>query len=222
MADPTTDNLFREIDEDIRHEKYAKLWKSYGGYVIAAAVLLVVGVGGIQGWYSYNLSTREAASDQLVAAQQLIEADPGAAEQVLLGLADDGPAGYAMLARFQSAALIGQRGERDLAAAAYWELSEQDIHPIYRDLAIILGAQQILAKPTALANPDELTERLERVVAPDNPWRFSARELQAVIARQTGENDRARKLLDGLAGDPTAPGGIRARANELLAAIGDT
>lgn len=220
MADPTTDSLLREIDEDLRQEKYAKLWKQYGVYVIALGVLLVVGVAGYQGWRSYDFSTREAASDKLIAAQQLIEVDPGAAEQALLGIADGGPAGYAMLARFQSAALISQQGDRDLSAAAYWELSEQEIDPIYRDLAIILGTQQILAKPTAPSNPDELMGRLESVAAPDNPWRFSARELQAVIARQTGDDVRARQLLGSLAGDLSAPGGIRARANELLAAIG--
>ncbi len=220
MADPVQDSLFREIDEDIRHEKYAKLWKSYGVYVIAAAVLLVVGVGSVQGWYSYNLSLREAAGDKLIGAQELVEADPGSAEQALLSLADSGPDGYPMLARFQSAALIGQQGDRDLAAAAYWELSELDIDSIYRDLAIILGAQQILSKSTAPANPDELTDRLEPAAAPGNPWRFSARELQAVIARQTGDTDRARRLFAGLAGDPGTPAGIRARANELLAVIG--
>lgn len=220
MADPTSDNLFREIDEDIRHEKYAKLWKSYGAYVIAAAAVLVIGVAGTQGWYSYNLGLREAASEKLVSAQQLASADPGAAEQALLSLAEEGPAGYAMLALFQSAALMGERGDHDLAAAAYWELSERDIDPIYRDLAIILGTQQILSTPTAPENPAELADRLEPVAAPDNPWRFSARELQAVIAMQEGDTDRARQLFSGLANDPAAPAGLRTRANELLAAIG--
>ncbi len=221
MADPTSDNLFREIDEDIRHEKYAELWKKYGAYIITVAVLMVSGVAGYQGWRAYDGNTREAASDKLIAAQQLIPIDPGTAEQTLLGIADDGPKGYAMLARFQSAAVIGQRGDRDLAAAAYWELSEQDIDPMYKDLAILLGTQQILAKTTAPANPDELMERLEPLAAPDNAWRFSARELQGVIAWQTGDMERARELFTGLAGDPRAPSGLRARANELMAVIGE-
>jgi len=219
VADPESDSLLREIDEDIRHEKYAELWKKYGVYVIIAGVLMVGVVAGHQGWRAYDLNTREEASNKLIGAQELIRADPATAEQALLSLAEDGPNGYAMLAQFQSAALIGERGDRELAAAAYWELSEQDIDPMYRSLATILGAQQILAKPTAAANPDGLMARLEPVAAPDNPWRFSARELQAVIALQTGDTDRARQLFSGLAEDPQAPAGIRSRANELLAAI---
>ncbi len=222
MADPTSDSLFREIDEDIRHEKYAKLWKSYGKYVIAAALVLVVGVAGTQGWYSYNRGLREEASEKLVAAQELASADAGVAEQALLGIADGGPDGYAMLARFRSAALIGEQGEREMAAAAYWELAGRDIDPIYRDLAVILGVQQIMSKPVAPADPAELMEKLEPVASPDNPWRFSARQLQAVIAWQTGDADRARELFAGLAGDPATPAGIRARAIELLAVIGES
>jgi len=221
VADPTSDNLFREIDEDIRQEKYAELWKKYGIYVIIAAVLMVGGVAGYQGWRTYDLNTRETASDRLIGAQELIPVDPAAAEQTLLGIADDGPDGYAMLARFQSAALIGERGDRDLAAAAYWELSQQDIDPMYKDLAIILGTEQILAKTTAPSNPAELLERLEPVAAPGNAWRFSARELQGVIAWQTGDMERTRELFTGLAGNPSAPAGLRARANEILEVIGD-
>ena len=219
MANPESDSLFREIDEDIRHEKYAELWKKYGIYVIVAAILLIGGVAGYQGWRAYDRNAREAASDKLIAAQQLIEADPSAAEQVLLDIAEDGPDGYAMLARFRTAALLGERGDRALAAAAYWELAEQDIDPVYRDLAVILGAQQSLAQPAA-ADLDDLTARLEPLAAPDNAFRHSARELQAVIALQAGDRERARALLSGLADDVDAPAGIRSIAAELLAAIG--
>lgn len=219
MADPESDSLLREIDEDIRHEKYAELWKKYGVYVIVAGVLMVAIVAGHQGWRAYDLNTREAASDKLIGAQQLTQTDPATAEQALLDLAENGPVGYAMLAQFQSAALIGERGDRELAAAAYWELSQQNIDPLYQNLAIILGAQQILSQPTSLANPDDLMARLEPVAAPDNPWRFSARELQGVIALQTGDRERARQLFGDLAEDPSAPAGIRSRASELLAAI---
>lgn len=219
MANPESDSLFREIDEDIRHEKYAELWKKYGVYVIVAAVLMVGGVAGYQGWRAYDRNAREAASNKLIAAQQLIEADPVAAEQVLLDIAEDGPGGYAMLARFRAAALLGERGDRELAAAAYWELSERDIAPVYRNLAVILGAQQLLAKPTAATNLDDLMARLEPLAAPDNAFRHGARELQAVIALQSGDRERARALLGGLAEDAGAPAGIRAVAAELLAAI---
>ncbi len=48
MANPIQDSLLREIDEDLRHERYAKLWKKYGAFVIAAAVCFVFMMSGLE------------------------------------------------------------------------------------------------------------------------------------------------------------------------------
>ena len=40
------DSLAREIDEELRREQLLKLWEQYGTYVIAAAVLIIAGIGG--------------------------------------------------------------------------------------------------------------------------------------------------------------------------------
>ena len=37
-------DIFREVDEDLRHEQYKKLWDRFGIYVIGLAVLIVLGV----------------------------------------------------------------------------------------------------------------------------------------------------------------------------------
>ena len=42
MADPVEDSLFREIEEDLRQEHWAKLWKRYGNYVVGAVIALVL------------------------------------------------------------------------------------------------------------------------------------------------------------------------------------
>ena len=35
-------NIFNEIDEDIRKEKYQIIWKKYGKYLIALIILIVL------------------------------------------------------------------------------------------------------------------------------------------------------------------------------------
>ena len=62
------DSLFKEIDEDLRQEHYAKLWKKYGSIIIAIAVLFVAGVGGQQAWNAYSLNQRTTSSAQLSGA----------------------------------------------------------------------------------------------------------------------------------------------------------
>ncbi|MCH7664263.1 MAG: hypothetical protein IH859_10405 [Chloroflexi bacterium] len=42
MADQTQDSFLREIEEELRQERYAKLWKKYGNYLIAAALAFVL------------------------------------------------------------------------------------------------------------------------------------------------------------------------------------
>jgi len=53
-----------------------------------------------------------------------------------------------------------------------------------------------------------------------SPWRYSAKELSALLAQKSGNKDKARKLFQEIADDATAPSGIRARAAELTAILG--
>ena len=68
---PVTD-IFQEVEEDVRRERYEQLWKQYGNYVMAAAALLVLGVAGYEAWRNYDLKQRETYSDRYEAAEKLI------------------------------------------------------------------------------------------------------------------------------------------------------
>ena len=217
MADPLQDTLIREIDEDLRKEKFAKLWKAYGGYVIAAAVSLVVGVAGYQGWYSYDLSRREAAGEELVKAMTLSGDDPAAALVALRSVAES-DRGYAILARLQEAALLAKGGDREAALALYQRLEAEVDDPIYRDLALVLGASLRLENAGTPVDRDWLAQTLQPIAAEGNPWRFSARELIGILALQAGDTAKASEVFSALAAGLQAPPDMRARATELLAA----
>jgi hypothetical protein len=207
--------LFREIDEDLRHEKYAKLWKKYGIYVIGAAILLVAAVAGHQAWRSYELSKRDSESQRLVAAMALANADPEAAEGAFRSLAEDASGGYQLLARFQEAAAAAKLGKRREAAALLDKIASQSNDPMIRDVAILLSVMQILAESTSTADTDALESKLTPLTTDDNPWRFSARELTGILAYQSGDTARAHELFNGLATAPDAPPGLRTRAIQM-------
>jgi hypothetical protein len=215
VADPLQDSLIREIDEDLRKERYAKLWKSYGGFVIAAAVLLVVGVAGHQGWTSYDLGRREAAGEQMVKAMTLSTDDPSAALAEFRSLAESAGGGYALLARFQEAALMARDGDQQAAIAIYRRLETEAGDPVHRDLAVVLGAQHQLASAGSSVDRVELERTLQPITAEDNPWRYSARQLLGVLALQAGDNAKAGEIFSALATDLRAPQGMRSRAAEL-------
>ncbi len=215
MADPVQDSLFREIEEDLRQEHWAKLWKRYGNYAVGAVLALVLSVAGYQGWRVYDIATRQSDGERFAAALKLADdKQTQAAAEAFAGLAADATAGYALLARFQEAALLAKRGD---PAAAYAELAQDPgVDAVYRDLAVILGAFNEMNGPGA----GDLSARLAPLTADGNPWHHSAKELIAVLAARAGDRTKARALFTDLAADATAPQGIRARASEMLAILG--
>ena len=215
MADPVQDSLFREIEEDLRQEHWGKLWKRYGNYAAGAVLALVLSVAGYQGWRAYDIATRQSDGERFAAALTLVgDKQTQAAADAFAGLAADATAGYALLARFQEAALLAKRGQ---PGAAYADLAQDPgVDAVYRDLAVILGAFHEMNGPGA----GDLSARLAPLTADGNPWHHSAKELIAVLAARAGDRTKARALFTDLAADATAPQGIRARASEMLAILG--
>ena len=122
-------------------------------------------------------------------------------------------------ARFNQARLLAEKGEAGTAATAYLGLADDpDVTPIYRGLAVVLGTLQELN--VAGTDRAALEKRLEPLIADSSPWRFSARELTGLLAKQSGNMAKAKKLFSGLADDRMAPQGIRNRAREMLSILG--
>ena len=220
MAEKTEDDiLFREIDEDLRQDEFQKLWKAYGKYTLAGVVVLVLGVAGFKGWQSYDISARKALGVRFQSAADLVTAgNTDEALKMFFEIAEDG-GGYQMLARFNQARIYARQGDAGGAAAAYRALvGDGAIDSLYRDLAVILGAYQELNDPGA--DLPALAKRLERLRAENSPWRYSAGEISGLLARRAGDRAKAKELFQGLANDPRAPQGVRARAQEMLSIIG--
>ena len=101
MADqnPEKDSFFKEIDEELRQESYAKLWKKYGKYLIGIAVIFVASVAAYQGWKGYDLSRRSDDSALYASALNAISQNQTKdAASALARLSKDGTTGYSILA----------------------------------------------------------------------------------------------------------------------------
>lgn len=213
-----SDELIREVDEDIRKERYEKLWKRYGAFVIAGALAIVVATASVVGWREYQSSQRLEQSAAFSAAVRLVEnGDLGQAADAFATLAGEAGSGYRALASLREASIRLEQGEREAALAIYDRVAQDSgVDDLLRDLAALLGVlHQIDSGDTA-----ELRSRLALLSADDKPFRYSARELEALVALKAGDTAGAKQSLAGLTDDPLAPSGIRARAAELLAALG--
>ena len=49
-------DIFREIDEELRQDRYERLWQSYGKYAIGIGMALVAAVIGWKAWQHYTIT----------------------------------------------------------------------------------------------------------------------------------------------------------------------
>jgi len=219
--DPRTreqEQFFEEVSEELKQDRYAELWKKYGRYFVGLAVVVVLGVAGYQYWQGEQRKAREAASERFAAALALArDGKTKEATAAFAGLAQEGPKGYAQLARLQQAAQLLKSGDRAGALLAFEQLANDDsADPLFRDVAVIHWAYAGLDD----ADPAKMAERLKPLTAKDNPWRHMALELSALYAERAGRRADALQILTDLEKDRDAPAGVRARAKELLAILG--
>lgn len=212
-------DIIREVDEELRRENWEKLWKKYGKLAIAAAIALVLGTAAVVGWREYDRSQRMEAGERFGAVIAEVEntKDPAQAADVLAAYIPDAPDGYATLARLREAKLRADAGDREAAIAIYDALAaDSAVEPLFRDLAALYSVRMQVDG----GDPATLNARLSPLAVDGNPWRYTARELQAVVAMNSGDNSAAREIFTRLADDMDTPDSLRARATEMLRAMG--
>lgn len=212
-------DIFDEVNEDVRRDQYIRLWKAYGKYGIAILVAIVVGTASGVGFHEYSQSKKHTVSDRYEAAVELLQS--GNEDEALAAFSDmranlDGS--YQVLAVLREAAIMSSAGNREGAVAAYERIVSGDVSapPLLRDLAALRAAMLLLDS----APRQEVEIRLAPLAQDDSPLRYSARELQGLLALRYGEAETAREILSAITHDGNAPPALRARAAALVAASG--
>jgi hypothetical protein len=209
-------DIFQEVDEEVRREQLKKLWDRYGTYLIAACVLLVVGVGawrGYEWWQAKRAGESGAAFEQAVSLAEAGKTQD--AEAAFAKLAADGTAGYRVLARLREAAAVGAT-DRTAAVKDYDEIAaDRSAGRVIADLAALRAGFLLVDH----APYSEMRTRLEPLTGADRAFRHSARELLALSAWKAGDVGAARQWTDMIITDPQTPAGARSRAEVLSALI---
>jgi hypothetical protein len=212
------DEFIREVDEAVRQDRWLKVWKQYGTYIVAAALAIVLGTAAGVLWRNWQERGRLAEAARFAEAQELLrQDDPARAAEAFAALAEDADSGYAVLARLRAAEARAEAGDAAATAEILDRLADdQDTAPLYRQLAEVLGLQHDLAS----IDPAAARSQVEPLVGQAGPWRHSALELRALAEIEAGDLDAARGTLGTLLSDPQTPPNLSRRAAELLASIG--
>ncbi|UWQ20230.1 hypothetical protein [Jannaschia sp. W003] len=214
-----TDSFIDEVSEEVRRDRLYALMRRWGWVAILAVILLVGGAA----WTEWQRSRAEASAqrfgDGVIAAVGADTAEARAAALAALDADGEGQAFLrAMLLAAAEAAPDAEGGGADAAEAAprLLELAETPgLAPRHRHLALL---KAILAGGTSDVIRDG--EILAELATPGAPYRPIAVEMQALRALEAGDEGTAVTLLRLLAEDAEASAALRARAQQLMVALG--
>jgi hypothetical protein len=213
-------DIFREVDEELKQERYEKLWRAYGKYVIAGAVVVVAAVAGWKAWESHQTEQRYAEGQKFAAAAALMQEGKAAdASAAFSALATDAGSGYGILARFYQASIVAQGGDAEGAITIYDAIAADGSVPeSMQDLATVLGALQALRVPSIDAAAIEV--KIQPMSGAGQAYRHIALEVLALTAQRAGDMDKALASYRAIVDDAASPPGIRARASQMLNILG--
>ena len=216
MADEN-DVLFKEIEEEIRQDKAYQFWNTYRFFIIFLVVALIASVAIFQFWQDHNISQKSNRGEAFNSLQALMRSgDIDPALSALKKFSTEQNDGYARLAQFSEAALLDDKNG-EAAVDIYRKLaSDTSLLQTYRDLAVILGALRQIEKAV---KSNDLIGKLHGMIALNNPWRHSAKEIIALSALQAGDNKRGISLLKDIISDATTPKNTVTRLKEFLKSV---
>lgn len=204
--------LMREVDDDVRRDKYDEAWRKYRIYIIGTIVSVILIVAANTLWKSHVKTTQGAASDLYATIFEKSKVEGADINALWAESRSELSEGYLELSYLQEGAALIKAGKIDQALIAYDSLAnDSDIDERMRDLALLL-ASRIEYQQGKYA---EARGRLVTLSGEENLWTHSANETLALIDIAEGNINSAVSKLTYIAQSGSAPIAIKNRAEEL-------
>ncbi|MGK2226621.1 MAG: hypothetical protein ACI9GK_000424 [Devosia sp.] len=210
------DNIFREVDEELRSDRMRALWRRFAPYVIGAAIGVVAIVAVNEGWTWYHSNNAAQASDELYTAFEFVDGgDLEAARIQLDTLIADGSGGYPTLAEFRKAGVLAKEGKIDEALNTYDALANAQSNPRLRELALVLGGTLMVDNGTLA----DVESRAGSVANDASPLRNAARETLGLAQYKAGDFAAAQASFEAVLNDEMTQTSTRNRMGYYLAQL---
>lgn len=205
-------DIFNEIDEELRQDKAARLWKAYGKYLIALAIFIILAIASYRFIEHTQEKNKEQASELYeLASEAGRSGDKNAAIELFSDDRFDETIGYAIISKLKKAALAKSNNDLEGMAIVLKEIITNEEIPLYlRDLARL--------KLFASDNDNNISQ-LDALIAGDGAWKFLALELKGGIELEGGNLKKARSIFEELTNGANTPNNLRRRTSEILKAL---
>ncbi len=211
MSNP--ESFIDEVTEEVRRDKLFGYFRRYGWI----GVVLVFGLVGGAAWNEWT-KARDAARAEAFGDAVIDALDLGTAEERRAALAE-APANGAQ-AGLLKLILASDPDEDKAATLAALEgvAADATLAPSYRDLAVL---RRVLVAGADLPLADRRAA-LEGIASAGRPYRTLAEEQLAYLLMEEKKLEEAIAVLSALIQDQEASGALRARAGQVITALGGT
>lgn len=208
------DEFLDEVENDIRQERYEKLWKTYGKHVSTGITAILVVLAGYSLWTNHKSREHTKNSEYYLEAQQLLAA--GKNDQALSSfrsISSDNT--YEPLAKFSEAAILTAENNEnkniDQAIALYDELAQNThIEDLWRSIAALESIRlQFDQNPT---KAEDLFPALDPLCKEGVSIRPLALEQKAYMLQKLNKNTEAADIYAEIIQIKDAPDGVATRA----------
>lgn len=212
-------DIFHEVEEDLRRDQAAAIWKKYGNYIIGAALLVVLAAAAHWGWKEY--SARQQLQDSADFLAATATTDLNAREAALSQVAAEGGV-YGMLARFRLAEAAIENGDKAKARGILGEIAKgEGADKPLRDLAAIQAALLELE----IGKPEAAADLVKELTKAGESYRLSALEITGLAALAAGDTEKAKASFEAVkqavAEEAVPSSGFAQRADQMLDRLGN-
>ena len=213
------EEFIKEVEGDIRQEKFEHLWKKFGKQIVIGFVVLVALSGAFNLWQHHQTKQRDIISQQFLSAQTLMfNKTNGDALAAMEGIAKNSHHAYSVLAKFNIATILRQpTGHQDLQRAEkiYQEIiDDRSVGHLLRELATVLLAG--LRLDNLKQDNDDEFKKILKLVDPCTkdgaPYRHLALEIRGIIELRQKDSSKAALTFSKIAQDEKTPNDLRLRA----------
>jgi hypothetical protein len=214
----SNETFYREVDEELRRDQLASVWKRYGWAIVGGIVLLLAIIGGVIWWQNHKQARAGEQGEILTGVFADIQG--GKTNTVaprLDQLAEEGTPGYRAAALLTKADVAIQSNNDAAAIAAFKAIAENDeFAEPYRHLALI---RQTAIEFDRLP-PAQVIQRLQPLAQAGNPWFGSAGEMVGLAYLKQQQPAQAARIFAAMANDKTLARSLRSRAVQMAGALG--
>jgi hypothetical protein len=205
------ESFIEEVTEEVRRDRLFRLFRKYGWI----GVVLVIGIVGGAAWNEWS-KARDAARAEAFGDAMIDALDQGTPEERVAALAAV-PADGDQVGLLQLILASDPEKDKATALAALEKVGADTTLPAsYRDLAVL---RRVLVGGADLPLVDRRTA-LEGIAAAGRPYRALAEEQLAYLLIEEGKVPEALTALSALIQDQEASGALRARAGQVMTALG--